>query len=151
MLKSEIRGTKANNDQPQPRLFDRPGDSRTRSSLHPHPLVEINLAINRTLKVEDGTKREEVTFVPITLWKRLGEIALEYLKKASPVFIEGWLELDAWQDKQSGQKQSPLRVVARNVQLLGRRPDFATSAPAPGPEASYVTGANLTVDGGMNA
>jgi single-strand DNA-binding protein len=103
------------------------------------------------LKVEDGTKREEVTFVPITLWKRLGEIALEYLKKASPVFIEGWLELDAWQDKQSGQKQSPLRVVARNVQLLGRRPDFATSAPAPGPEASYVTGANLTVDGGMNA
>ena len=78
------------------------------------PVVEINLALNRVLKAEDGTKREETTFLAVPLWDRLGEIALKYLKKGNPVFIESRLHLDTWEDKQTGQKRSRLRVVGEN-------------------------------------
>src|SRR5260221_12360749 len=83
------------------------------------PVAEITLAINRVSKSEDGTKREEATFVDVTLWARLAEIADKFLRKGSPVFIEGRLQLDTWEDKQTGQKRSRLRVVGENMQLLG--------------------------------
>ena len=84
-------------------------------------VAEIGLAINRYFSGESGDKREETTFVDVTLWGRTAEIASEYLKKGRPVFIEGRLQLDTWEDKQSGQKRSKLRVVAEGMQLLGSR------------------------------
>ena len=76
------------------------------------------------------------------LWARLAEIAGEYLKKGRPVFIEGRLQMDTWDDKQTGQKRTKLRVVGESMQLLGSRPAGAgeerpasagskTSAPPP--------------------
>src|ERR1700737_4580186 len=53
------------------------------------PVADISLAINRFLQSEDGEKKEEVTYVDVTLWARLAEISGEYLKKGKPVFIEG--------------------------------------------------------------
>ena len=86
------------------------------------PVAELGLAVNRVYTAENGEKREEVTFVDITLWGRTAEIAGEYLKKGRPVFIEGRLQLDTWDDKQSGQKRSKLKVVGEGLQLLGGRP-----------------------------
>jgi single-strand DNA-binding protein len=88
----------------------------------------------RHAKAQDGTKHEEVTFVAVTLWDRLGEIALKYLEKGSPVFIEGRLQLDTWE--QQGQKRSRLRVIGQNVQLLNRRSELSTPAAAQAPERS---------------
>ncbi len=85
-------------------------------------VAEVGLAINRFFSAENGEKREETTFVDVTLWGRQAEIAGEYLKKGRPVFIEGRLQLDTWDDKQSGQKRSKLKVVAENLQLMGARP-----------------------------
>jgi single-strand DNA-binding protein len=93
-------------------------------------LADIGLAINRTWKGDDGEKKEEVTFVDVTLWGRLAEIAQEYLKKGIPLFIEGRLQLDTWDDKQTGQKRSRLHVVAESMQMLGNRPDTKTNPPA---------------------
>ena len=84
-------------------------------------VCEIGLAINRYFSGESGDKREETTFVDVTLWGRTAEIAQEYLKKGRPVFIEGRLQLDSWEDKTSGQKRSKLRVVAEGMQLIGSR------------------------------
>ena len=84
-------------------------------------VADIGLAINRMFAGEDGEKREEVTYVDVVLWSRLAEIAEQYLKKGRPVFIEGRLQLDSWDDKQTGQKRSRLRVVAENLQMLGSR------------------------------
>jgi single-strand DNA-binding protein len=86
-------------------------------------VTEIGLAVNRVYSGEDGEKKEEVTFVDVTLWARQAEVAGQYLKKGRPVFIEGRLQLDTWDDKQTGQKRSRLRVVAENLQLLGSRQD----------------------------
>jgi single-strand DNA-binding protein len=84
-------------------------------------VAEIGLAVNRIYSGENNEKREETTFVDVTLWGRTAEVAGEYLKKGRPVFIEGRLQLDLWEDKQSGQKRSKLRVVAEGMQLIGSR------------------------------
>jgi single-strand DNA-binding protein len=84
-------------------------------------VAELGMAINRVYSAENGEKREETTFVDVTLWGRTAEIAGEYLKKGRPVFIEGRLQLDTWDDKQTGQKRSKLKVVGEGMQLLGGR------------------------------
>jgi single-strand DNA-binding protein len=84
-------------------------------------VADIGIAVNRVYSGEDGEKKEEVTFVDVTLWGRQAEVAQEYLKKGRQVFVEGRLQLDTWDDKQTGQKRSRLRVVADNMQMLGSR------------------------------
>jgi single-strand DNA-binding protein len=86
-------------------------------------IAELGLAINRRYTTESGEKREETTFVDVTLWGRLAEIAKEYLVKGRPVYIEGRLTLDTWDDKQTGQKRSKMRVTGDQMQLLGSRGD----------------------------
>lgn len=82
---------------------------------------ELGLAVNRTWKNDRDEKMEETTFVDVELWGRQAEIAGEYLKKGRPVYIEGRLKLDTWDDKATGQKRSKMRVVCENMQLLGGR------------------------------
>ena len=85
-------------------------------------VCDLGIAVNRVFTTEAGERREEVTYVDVVLWSRLAEIAGEYLKKGRPVFIEGRLQMDSWEDKQSGQKRTKLRVVGESMQLLGSRP-----------------------------
>ena len=85
-------------------------------------VCDLGVAVNRIYTTDSGEKREEVTYVDVVLWARLAEIAGEYLKKGRPVFIEGRLQMDTWDDKQSGQKRTKLRVVGETMQLLGSRP-----------------------------
>jgi single-strand DNA-binding protein len=85
-------------------------------------VCDLGLAVNRNYTLDNGEKREEVTFVDVVLWARLAEIAGEYLKKGRPVFIEGRLQMDSWDDKQTGQKRTKLRVVGETMQLIGGRP-----------------------------
>jgi single-strand DNA-binding protein len=83
---------------------------------------EIGLAVNRSwFDKQSNQRKEEVTFVDVTLWGRTAEIAGEYLSKGRSVLIEGRLQLDTWEDKQSGQKRSKLRVVGENMTMLGSR------------------------------
>jgi len=97
-------------------------------------VCDLGIAINRQYTLDSGEKREEVTFVDVVLWSRLAEIAGEYLKKGRPIFIEGRLQLDTWDDKQSGQKRSKLRVIGETMQLLGGRPPGAGGGAAEGAE-----------------
>ena len=86
-------------------------------------VTELGMAINRYYTPDGGERREETTFVDVTLWGKQAELAGQYLKKGRPVYIEGRLQLDSWEDKQSGQKRSKLRVVGESMQFLdsGRR------------------------------
>jgi len=78
---------------------------------------EIGLAINDSYKGQDGTVKEVVTFVSIEVWGRQAETCKQYLTKGRPVFVEGRLRLDQWE--QDGQKKSKLKIVADRVQFLG--------------------------------
>src|SRR3954469_2615895 len=108
-------------------------------------IAKIGLAVNRTWRTETGEQKEEVTFVDVDVFGRTAENVGQYMRKGSPILIEGRLRLDQWDDKQTGQKRSKLGVVAETVQFLGsptggggeggggeapRRPT-APSAPAP--------------------
>jgi single-strand DNA-binding protein len=85
-------------------------------------VAELGLAVNRTWFDQKANERkEETTFVDVTLWGRQAEVAGEYLSKGRSVLIEGRLQLDQWEDKQSGQKRSKLRVVCENMQMMGGR------------------------------
>jgi len=87
-------------------------------------VAEIGLAVSRQwFDKASNSRKEETTFVDVTLWGRQAEVAGEYLAKGRPVLIEGRLQLDTWDDKESGQKRSKLRVVGENMTMLGSRGD----------------------------
>ncbi|MEO7101666.1 MAG: single-stranded DNA-binding protein [Luteolibacter sp.] len=81
-------------------------------------VAELGLAINRVWMDEQRGKQEETTFVDVTLWGRQAELAQQYLVKGRPVYIEGRLNLDTWDDKATGQKRSKLKVIGENLQFL---------------------------------
>ena len=118
-------------------------------------VASSGLAINRRYKDAAGQQHEEATFVEIEAWGRTAELIGQYLKKGSPAYIEGRLKLDSWDDKDSGQKRSKLKVVAETVQFLGNRPTgdgeagersqptpAASRASAPAPKRRVVASAS---------
>lgn len=78
---------------------------------------DLAIAINDSYKAQDGTIKETVTYVDIEVWGRQAETCKQYLTKGRPIFVEGQLKLDQWE--QDGQKKSKLRVRADRVQFLG--------------------------------
>lgn len=83
-------------------------------------VANIGLAMNRQYQTKDGERREETTFVDCEAWGRQAEVMAQYLSKGRPVFIQGRLKLDTWQDQQ-GQNRSKLKVVVENFQFVGGR------------------------------
>lgn len=81
-------------------------------------VAELTIAVNRTW-MDGNEKKEEVTFVDVTLWGKLAEISGQYLAKGRSAMIEGRLTMDSWDDKATGQKRSKLKVTGENVQFLG--------------------------------
>ncbi|HQX50036.1 MAG TPA: single-stranded DNA-binding protein [Planctomycetaceae bacterium] len=85
-------------------------------------VCDVGLAVNsQWTDRKTNERKEEVTFIDVTLWGRTAEIAGEYLAKGRPVLIEGRLHLDSWEDKESGQKRSKLKVIGESLQMLGSR------------------------------
>jgi len=87
------------------------------------PVADLGLAINRVYTTKEGDRREEVTFIDVTTWNRQAENCCQYLKKGRPVHVEGYLKMDTWQDKTTGEKRSKIKIEAENVQFLGGRDD----------------------------
>jgi single-strand DNA-binding protein len=81
-------------------------------------IAKFGLAVNRTWKSETGESKEEVTFVDIDAFARQAEVVAQYMKKGRPILIEGRLKLDTWEDKNTHQKQSKLRVVLESFSFL---------------------------------
>lgn len=82
-------------------------------------VARLGLAVNRSYKTDTGETREEVTFIDVDAWGKQAELIGQYLRKGSPLFMEGRLKLDQWDDKNTGQKVSKLRVVMENFQFIG--------------------------------
>jgi single-strand DNA-binding protein len=80
-------------------------------------VATFTLAVNRVYKLPSGEKKEEVSFIRVVTWARQAETASEYLKKGSPVFVEGRLQSKNWETP-DGQKRSSIEVNALNLQFL---------------------------------
>ena len=83
------------------------------------PICQFGLAINRQFKMESGESREEVIFVDIEAWGKQGETIAKYCTKGKPLYVEGRLKLDQWEDKNTKEKRSRMRVVLEQFQFLG--------------------------------
>jgi single-strand DNA-binding protein len=84
-------------------------------------ICQFGLAINRNYKSGDGEPMQETTFVDCEAWEKRAETISKYCTKGAPLMVEGRLKLDEWEDKQSGQRRSKLKVVVENFQFLGSK------------------------------
>ena len=82
-------------------------------------IANIGLAVNRRWTTDAGEQTEDVTFVDVEVWGRQAETVGQYLSKGKPIFVEGRLKLDSWEDKESGQKKSKMKVVCEHFQFIG--------------------------------
>jgi single-strand DNA-binding protein len=82
-------------------------------------ICQFSLAINRKFKMESGESREEVIFVDIEAWGKQGETIAKYVTKGRPLFVEGRLRLDQWEDKNTKEKRSRMKVVLEAFEFLG--------------------------------
>lgn len=83
------------------------------------PVCQFSLAINRQFKMDTGETREEVIYVDIEAWGKQGETIAKYCTKGRPLYVEGRLRLDQWEDKNTKEKRSRMKVVLEQFQFLG--------------------------------
>ena len=82
-------------------------------------ICTFSIAVNRKFKDDSGGEREEVTYIDIEAWGKSGENISKYCTKGRPLFVEGRLRLDQWEDKTTKEKRSRMKVVLENFQFLG--------------------------------
>jgi single-strand DNA-binding protein len=118
-------------------------DPETRYTNSGTAITDISLAVSRFYKNEAGETRDETDFIDVTAFGRSAEIIQKHLHKGNPLFLEGRLKLDQWDDKQTGTKRSKLKVIAESMQFVGPRSQGAPSAPQPGAPAPAGRSADI--------
>jgi single-strand DNA-binding protein len=98
-------------------------DIELRHTSNNQAVARIGIAVNRRWKTPEGENREETTFVDCEAWGRTAEVMSQYLTKGRPVFLEGRLKLDQWEDKETKEKRSKIVVVVENFQFVDSRGD----------------------------
>jgi len=96
-------------------------------------VTTFTIAVNRSYTAGTGERKQETSFIRVVAWARLAEVCNEFLRKGSPVFVEGRLQSRTW-EAQDGTKRSSVEVVASNVQFLGRAPREAEAETVQLPE-----------------
>ncbi len=104
-------------------------DPELKQTPNNQSVAQIGIAMNRKFKDRDGNMREEVTFVDCEAWGRTAEVMAQYLSKGKPVFVEGRLKLDQWQDKE-GNNRSKLKVVIESFQFIDSKGGQTSTPPA---------------------
>ena len=95
-------------------------DPELRYTPNGQAVCDLGLAVSRKYSV-NGQDKEDVCFVSVVVWAKQAESCGKYLHKGSPVFVEGRLQYESWDDK-DGTKRSRLRVTAERVQFLYSSP-----------------------------
>src|SRR5919197_5024348 len=92
-------------------------------------IARLGVAVNRVWRTETGEQKEEVTFVDVDAYGKQAETIANYLKKGNPILVEGRLRLHTWEDKQTNQKQSKLRVDLETFKFVGSAQPREGAAP----------------------
>ncbi len=92
-------------------------DPETRATPSGQQVCSLRVATNRIWNDKAGAKQQKTEFHNVVLWRRLAEIASQYLKKGGLVLIEGRLETRSWDDKNTGAKRYRTEIIAESMQL----------------------------------
>ncbi|MFP4156567.1 MAG: single-stranded DNA-binding protein [Opitutales bacterium] len=95
-------------------------DPETRVTANGLTICKLGLAVSRVFSTREGERKEETTFVDIDAFGKQAEVITKYLRKGSPLMVEGRLRLDQWENSE-GQKRNKLMVVLENFQFVGGR------------------------------
>ena len=85
-------------------------------------VANCSIACNEQWKNKAGEKQERVEFINVTFYRKLAEVAANYLRKGSSVYIEGRLETKKWTDK-AGVERYTTGIVASEMKMLGKAPE----------------------------
>jgi len=91
-------------------------------------VCDIGLTINRKFKTDNGMQ-EETTFLDITFWGKQAETLAQYAQKGAQLYVEGRLQMDTWDDKETGKNRSKLKITGEQFQFLGSRNEAAEATP----------------------
>lgn len=104
-------------------------DPELRATPSGTAVCQFGLAVNRIYNNSNGERQEETTFVDIEAWGRQAETISKYVTKGNPLFVEGRLKLDSWENKE-GEKRSKMKVVLENMQLISQRGEGGGYSPS---------------------
>ena len=104
------------------------------------PYCRVGVANTRYYKTQDGERREETTFVDMSLWGGQAEFVGERLRKGRPVLVEGRLRTAEWEDSQTGQKRTKLELNAQRLTPLDWDDDRGGGGSRPAPQRSQDSG-----------
>jgi single-strand DNA-binding protein len=127
-------------------------DPETRYTGGGQAVANFSVATDETYKDKNGERQKRTEWHKIVVWGKQAEIAQQYLKKGSLIFIEGRIQSREWQDKE-GQKRTSFEIVASNFRMLGGRADGAAAsagAGAMGGGASRAGGGGDDFDSGVH-
>jgi single-strand DNA-binding protein len=99
-------------------------DPETRYTSGGQAVCNFSLATDESYKDKAGERQKHTEWHKLVLWGKLGELAQQYLKKGSLVYLEGRIQSREWQDKE-GQKRTSFEIVATGMKFLGGRGDNA--------------------------
>jgi single-strand DNA-binding protein len=106
-------------------------DPETRYTGGGQAVANFSVATDETYKDRNGERQKRTEWHKIVVWGKQAEIAQQYLKKGSLIFIEGRIQSREWQDKE-GQKRTSFEIVASNFRMLGGRADGAAASAGAG-------------------
>lgn len=95
------------------------------------PVSDLRLATSRTYSTKEGDRREETLYIDIAVWNRQAETCCQYLKKGRMIHVEGYLKMDSWEDRNTGERRTKIKVEADRVQFLDSRRDDQGGGPGP--------------------
>lgn len=110
-------------------------DPETRYMSNGDAVTNITLATTDTWKDKNGEKQEKTEWHRVTFYRKLAEIAGQYLKKGAPVYIEGRLETKKWTDKHGIERYST-DIIASDMKMLGSKPSGSADSGNDAPERS---------------
>lgn len=113
-------------------------DPEARTTPQGTAVTSFSVATGKVWKDAQGQNQEKTEFHNIVAWRRLAEIAAQYLSKGRQVYIEGSLQTQSWDDKTSGQKRYRTEIVAENMIMLGNKSDNAAPAMSQGSTSSFT-------------
>jgi single-strand DNA-binding protein len=114
-------------------------DPETRYTGGGQAVANFSVATDESYKDKNGERQKRTEWHKIVVWGKQAEIAQQYLKKGSLVFIEGRIQSREWQDKE-GQKRTSFEIVASNFRMLGGRSDAAAAGVSGGAGAATRSG-----------
>ena len=124
-------------------------DPETRYMTNGEAVTNVTLATSENWKDKSGEKQEKTEWHNLVFYRRLAEVAGEYLKKGSQIYVEGKITTDKWQDKE-GKDRYTTRIVVNEMTMLGGKSSGGSNfevvdkpaAPAPSGDSSPAPSAS---------